>query len=112
MADEARIVVSEPEGPGPRVRHAYIVSITNRKGKLIPEFIKKLGLKQLAQKSILKIIGLMGAAGEAAASKPVSGLVGMLYADDLGNDDASHTTVAGQSTDGKRVYFFLTGDHI
>ncbi|MCC6511194.1 MAG: hypothetical protein IT423_18985 [Pirellulaceae bacterium] len=110
LADEARIVVTQPEGPGPRANYAYIVAITNRKGKLIPDAIKKLGLKQATQRTVLTVIGLLSQAAATAAAKPVAALVGLLQSDSLGNDDASYKTQPGTSTCGKEVYFFLSGD--
>lgn len=112
LADEARITVAQPEGPGPRVNYAYMVDIVNRKGKLLPEAVKSLGLKQLTQRGILTVIGLLGEGAVAVASKPVAVLVGLLKADSLGNEDASYKTEKGTSTDGKRVYFFLSGDRV
>ena len=112
LADEATIVVSQPDQCRPGERYAYVVEINNRKGKLVPEAIKKLGLKQLTQRTILTVIGLLGDAAVAAASKPVAALVGLLAADNLGNADAYHRSEQTQTANGRIVYIFLYGDKI
>ena len=113
LGDTARIVVSTPAHLSVGSNKTYVVSIDNRNLGVVEKLAKNFAVKQGIQKSIVKVIAsVFGANVGQVATKPVGFIVGMLQADDLGNNSAHYYNTQIKSTDGKTIFVYLTGDRV